>query len=106
MVQRDTPRHFVFRTFTVYFNVFSSFGGGKINVGGFFIVLCRVHDGFNNFFFFFGIGGGGVLFEGTSIGFFIAANGFNYLTGVKSKSGPYYYSLQDLNPEKDRKSVV
>ena len=43
----------------------------------------------------------GIFDTGTSIGFFIAANGFNYLTGVKSKSGPYYYSLQDLNPEND-----
>jgi hypothetical protein len=43
----------------------------------------------------------GIFDTGTSIGFFIAANGFNYFTGVKSKSGPYYYSLQDLNPEND-----
>lgn len=38
---------------------------------------------------------------GTSIGFFIAANGFNYYTGVKSRKSPYYYSLQNLNPEQD-----
>lgn len=38
---------------------------------------------------------------GTSIGFFIAANGFWYDTGVKPFTVPYYYSLQDLNPETD-----
>jgi LruC domain-containing protein len=38
---------------------------------------------------------------GTSIGFFIAANGFSYYTGVKTRKGNYYYSLQDLNPEQD-----
>lgn len=36
---------------------------------------------------------------GTSIGFFIAANGFSYYTGVKDTAVPYYYSLQNLNPE-------
>lgn len=43
----------------------------------------------------------GVFPEDTSIGFFIAANGFDYYTGVKSRRTPYYYSLQDLNPESD-----
>jgi LruC domain-containing protein len=43
----------------------------------------------------------GVFPAGTSIGFFIAANGFNYYSGVKSRKAPYYYSLQDLNPEVD-----
>ncbi|WP_394221572.1 LruC domain-containing protein [Alteromonas gracilis] len=37
----------------------------------------------------------------TSIGFFIAANGFWYWTGVKDFAIPYYYSLSHLNPEKD-----
>jgi len=32
----------------------------------------------------------GIFDAGTSIGFFIAANGFNYYTGVRSRSGPYY----------------
>ncbi len=36
---------------------------------------------------------------GTSIGFFIAANGFSATTGVKSSAVPYYYSLKHLNPE-------
>ncbi|QTL37175.1 LruC domain-containing protein [Pseudoalteromonas viridis] len=36
---------------------------------------------------------------GTSIGFFIAANGFWYDTGVKPFKTPYYYSLSNLNPE-------
>jgi len=36
---------------------------------------------------------------GTSIGFFIAANGFWYDTGVKNFASPYYYSLKDLNPD-------
>lgn len=36
---------------------------------------------------------------GTSIGFFIAANGFWYYTGVKPFAVPYYYSLKDLNPD-------
>jgi LruC domain-containing protein len=36
---------------------------------------------------------------GTSIGFFIAANGFWYDTGVKPFAVPYYYSLKDLNPD-------
>ena len=35
----------------------------------------------------------------THIGFFIAANGFWYDTGVKPFAVPYYYSLQHLNPE-------
>lgn len=35
----------------------------------------------------------------TSIGFFIAANGFWYWTGVKDFTIPYYYSLSHLNPE-------
>lgn len=43
----------------------------------------------------------GTFPAGTSIGFFIAANGFDYYTGVKSRRVPYYYSLQDLNPESD-----
>jgi LruC domain-containing protein len=43
----------------------------------------------------------GVFPAGTSIGFFIAANGFNYYSGVKTRKSPYYYSLQDLNPESD-----
>ncbi|USD29184.1 LruC domain-containing protein [Pseudoalteromonas sp. SCSIO 43201] len=38
---------------------------------------------------------------GTSIGFFIAANGFWYYTGVKPFRVPYYYSLSNLNPEAD-----
>ena len=37
----------------------------------------------------------------THIGFFIAANGFWYDTGVKPTRVPYYYSLQNLNPEAD-----
>lgn len=36
---------------------------------------------------------------GTSIGFFIAANGFWYDTGVKSRRSNYYYSLTELNNE-------
>lgn len=36
---------------------------------------------------------------GTSIGFFIAANGFWWDTGVKPFATNYYYSLQGLNPE-------
>jgi LruC domain-containing protein len=43
----------------------------------------------------------GVFPAGTSIGFFVAANGFSYYTGVKSRRVPYYYSLQGLNPEAD-----
>jgi len=38
---------------------------------------------------------------GTSIGFFIAANGFWWSTGVKPFATNYYYSLQGLNPEAD-----
>jgi len=37
----------------------------------------------------------------THIGFFIAANGFWWDTGVKPYAVPYYYSLQGLNPEAD-----
>lgn len=36
---------------------------------------------------------------GTNIGFFIAANGYWYATGVKPFKVPYYYSLSHLNPE-------
>ena len=43
----------------------------------------------------------GTFPAGTSIGFFIAANGFWYYTGVKDTAVPYYYSLKDLNPESD-----
>lgn len=43
----------------------------------------------------------GVFPAGTHIGFFIAANGFWYDTGVKPNAVPYYYSLQNLNPEVD-----
>ena len=43
----------------------------------------------------------GVFPAGTSIGFFVAANGFSYYSGVKSYRVPYYYSLQGLNPESD-----
>ena len=38
---------------------------------------------------------------GTSIGFFIAANGFSDSSGVQGTAVPYYYSLQHLNPESD-----
>lgn len=41
----------------------------------------------------------GTFPAGTSIGFFIAANGFWYNTGVKNFASPYYYSLKDLNPD-------
>ena len=43
----------------------------------------------------------GTFTAGTSIGFFIAANGFWYYDGVKPFATPYYYSLQDLNPDPD-----
>lgn len=43
----------------------------------------------------------GVFPANTSIGFFIAANGFDYYNGVKPYKVPYYYSLQGLNPEND-----
>lgn len=43
----------------------------------------------------------GTFSSGTSIGFFIAANGFWYYSGVKDFKVPYYYSLKDLNPESD-----
>lgn len=36
---------------------------------------------------------------GTTIGFFIAANGYSWWSGVKENQIPYYYSLSDLNPE-------
>ena len=38
---------------------------------------------------------------GTSIGFFIAANGYWWATGVKPFATNYYYSLKHLNPESD-----
>lgn len=41
----------------------------------------------------------GTFPAGTSIGFFIAANGFWYDTGVKNFKVPYYYSLKGLNPD-------
>lgn len=41
----------------------------------------------------------GTFPAGTNIGFFIAANGYWYATGVKPFKAPYYYSLQGLNPE-------
>jgi len=41
----------------------------------------------------------GTFAAGTSIGFFIAADGFWYNTGVKNTAKPYYYSLKDLNPD-------
>lgn len=37
---------------------------------------------------------------GTSIGFFLVANGFWWDTGVKPFAAPYYYSLSGLNPER------
>lgn len=43
----------------------------------------------------------GVFPANTHIGFFIAANGFWFDTGVKPTQVPYYYSLQNLNPEAD-----
>jgi LruC domain-containing protein len=43
----------------------------------------------------------GTFPAGTSIGFLIAANGFDYYTGVRTEEIPYYYSLQYLNPEED-----
>ncbi|MEP7705681.1 LruC domain-containing protein [Paraglaciecola sp. 25GB23A] len=43
----------------------------------------------------------GTFPAGTHIGFFIAANGYWYDTGVRPKPVPYYYSLQHLNPEQD-----
>jgi LruC domain-containing protein len=43
----------------------------------------------------------GTFPAGTSIGFFIAANGYWFYTGVKPTAVPYYYSLQNLNPESD-----
>ena len=43
----------------------------------------------------------GTFPAGTSIGFLIAANGFDYYTGVTSEETPYYYSLSYLNPEED-----
>ncbi|KZX00500.1 hypothetical protein JL49_11475 [Pseudoalteromonas luteoviolacea] len=41
----------------------------------------------------------GTFPAGTSIGFFVAANGFWYYTGVKNWQIPYYYSISALNPE-------
>jgi len=41
----------------------------------------------------------GTFPAGTSIGFFVAANGFWYDTGVKNTAVPFYYSLKDLNPD-------
>ncbi|TPV54304.1 LruC domain-containing protein [Aestuariibacter sp. GS-14] len=41
----------------------------------------------------------GTFPAGTSIGFFLAANGFSSSTGVKAGAVPYYYSLKHLNPE-------
>ncbi|BDX08246.1 LruC domain-containing protein [Planctobacterium marinum] len=41
----------------------------------------------------------GEFTAGTTIGFFIAANGYSWWTGVKDNRIPYYYSLSDLNPE-------
>lgn len=41
----------------------------------------------------------GSFTAGTSIGFFIAANGFWYDTGVKPTASPFYYSLTHLNPD-------
>lgn len=38
---------------------------------------------------------------GTTVGFFIAANGYSWWTGVKDSPVPYYYSLSGLNPERD-----
>ena len=43
----------------------------------------------------------GTFPAGTSIGFFIAANGFWWSTGVKPFKVPYYFSLRNLNPEQD-----
>ncbi len=43
----------------------------------------------------------GTFPAGTSIGFFIAANGFWWNSGVKTYAVPYYYSLKSLNPEQD-----
>lgn len=43
----------------------------------------------------------GTFPAGTSIGFFIAANGFWWDTGVKPYGVPYYFSLKSLNPEQD-----
>ena len=40
----------------------------------------------------------GTFPAGTSIGFFLAANGFSYYTGVKQSYSPHYYSLKGLNP--------
>ncbi|GLS24791.1 LruC domain-containing protein [Marinibactrum halimedae] len=41
----------------------------------------------------------GTFPAGTSIGFFLAANGFSYFTGVKNGYAPHYYSLKGLNPD-------
>ena len=41
----------------------------------------------------------GTFPAGTHIGFFIAANGFWFNTGVRPTAVPYYYSLKNLNPD-------
>lgn len=41
----------------------------------------------------------GTFPAGTTVGFFIAANGFWYDTGVKPFNVPHYFSLKDLNPD-------
>ena len=41
----------------------------------------------------------GTFAAGTSIGFFLAANGFSSSSGVKTYAVPYYYTLQSMNPE-------
>ena len=41
----------------------------------------------------------GTFPAGTSIGFFIAANGFSYYDGVKTGYAPHYYSIKNLNPD-------
>lgn len=38
---------------------------------------------------------------GTTIGFFLAANGFSYYDGVRAGHRPHYYSIQNLNPDPD-----
>ncbi len=43
----------------------------------------------------------GKFSAGSRIGFFLAANGFWYDSGVKQKKGNFYYSLAALNPEQD-----
>ncbi len=41
----------------------------------------------------------GTFSAGTTIGFFLVANGFSYYTGVKDGRANHYYSLKDLNPD-------